>query len=195
MDIHSDNFICTENRVNHGMMGMKAMHGSRYAIIANNMFSYVDNWGIMLGPGAASHAAEPAKDGKPGRPANTDGSIVISGNVITNFGQGLEFYNWAGTGKDAATKGAILIERGQIRSNPPLTDILIVGNIVAQSDDEVGPNGEVIHPKSRYRYALLIDSPPKKDDGYKYPTNIRVHDNLFSPGRDGICNITLPSTN
>jgi hypothetical protein len=189
IDIHSDNFICSDNIVNHGMMGMKAMHGSRNGIISRNLFSHVDNWGIMLGPGAASHAAEPATDGKPGRPANTDGSIIISNNVISDFGQGWEFWNWGGTSEDAATSGAILIERGQIPSNPPLSNILIEGNIVSAVDEQLGPDGKPFQPKPRYHYALVVHRPPKSDDGYKYPQNIVVRDNLFAPGRDGITNL------
>jgi hypothetical protein len=188
IDIHSDNFICSDNTVNHGMMGMKAMHGSHYGIISPNLFSHVDNWGIMLGPGAASHAAEPAKEGQPGRPANTDGSIIVSNNIISDFGRGWEFWNWAGTSEDAATRGAILIERGQIPSNPPLSNILIEGNIVAEADEEIGPDGKPFQPKPRYHYALAIDKAPKTDDGYKYPQNIVVRDNLFAPGRDGVMN-------
>lgn len=189
IDIHSDNYICSDNIVNHGMMGMKAMHGSRYGIISRNIFSHVDNWGIMLGPGAASHPAEPAKDDQPGRPANTDGSTIVSNNVISDFGRGWEFWNWAGTSEDAATRGAILIERGQIPSNPPIANILIEGNIVAEADEEVGPDGKPFRPKPRYHYALAIDQPPKTDDGYKYPQNILVRGNLFAPGRDGVTNL------
>lgn len=189
IDIHSDNYICSDNIVNHGMMGMKAMHGSRYGIISRNIFSHVDNWGIMLGPGAASHPAEPSKDGQPGRPANTDGCTIVSNNVISEFGRGWEFWNWAGTSDDAATRGAILIERGQIPSNPPMTNILIEGNIVAEADEEVGPDGKPFQPKPRYHYALAIDQPPKNDDGYNYPRNIVVRDNLFAAGRDGVTNL------
>jgi hypothetical protein len=195
MDIHSDNYICSENTVNHGMMGMKAMHGSRNGIISNNIFSHVDNWGIMLGPGAASHDPEPAKDGKPARPANTDGTVVVSGNIISDFGRGWEFWNWGGTGPDAATSGAILIERGQIRSNPSLSDVLIVGNIVGDTDEELDPNGQVVHSKPRYKYAIVIDARPNEENGYHFPKNIRVVDNLFAPGQKGICNIPLPSPN
>lgn len=70
------------------------------------------------------------------------GSVIISGNVISSFGRGWEFWNWAGTSADAATKGAILIDRGQIPSNPPIANIPIEGNIVAEAEEELGPNGE-----------------------------------------------------
>jgi hypothetical protein len=195
IDIHSDNYICTENIVNHGMMGMKAMHGSRYGIIARNVFSHVDNWGIMIGPGAASHTAESSQDGNPGRGANSDGSVIISGNIISDFGRGWEFYNWAGTAPDAATGAVIRIERGQTKSNPPLTDVLIEGNIVSEAEDDLDSAGKPIPAKPRYKYAVLIDQAPKADDGYQYPRNIRVVDNLFTPGQNGICNTKLPGAN
>jgi hypothetical protein len=189
IDIHSDNFICTENTVNHGMMGMKAMHGSRNGIIAHNVFSHVDNWGIALGPGASSHSAETSNGGQPARESNSDGNVVISGNVISDFGRGHEFWNWGGTGPDAASKAVIRINKGQIPSNPSLTNVLIEGNMITNADEELGPRGELIHPKSRYRYAVLIDSPSGDSDDYHYPQNIRMSNNLFAAGQDGISNI------
>ncbi len=196
IDIHSDNFICTDNIVNHGMMGMKAMHGSRNGIIARNLFSHVDNWGIMLGPGSASRPAEAAHDDRPAREANSDGAMVVSDNVIANFGGGHEFWNWGGTGPDAAASAVIRVERGQLSTNPPLSDVLIKGNIITNSGDEgVVENGQVTHPKPRYRYAVLIDSPPAGSGDRHYPVNIRVIDNLFDPGLNGLCNIPLPSPN
>ena len=193
IDIHSDNFICTENIVNHGMMGMKAMHGSRNGIIARNVFSHVDNWGIMLGPGTASHPAELATDDKPERRVNADGGIIISGNVISDFGGGHEFWNWASDDADKAVPAVIRIERGQLATNPPLSDVLIEGNIITNSGDEgTVEDGEVRHPKPRYRYNVLIDTAPSGSGETHYPTNIRIVDNLFDPGLDGICNVPIP---
>lgn len=196
IDIHSDNFICTENTVNHAMMGMKAMHGSRNGIVARNLFSYVDNWGIMVGPGTASRPAQAAEGEQPARESNPDGAIVISGNVISNFGRGHEFWNWGGDGPDAAVGAVIRIERGQLASNPPLSDILVEGNIITNFGKEgVLENGEVTHPKPRYRYTVLIDSPAADSKETHYPVNVRIVDNLFDPGTDGICNVPLPELN
>jgi len=194
IDIHSDNFICTENTVNHGMMGMKAMHGSRNGIIANNLFSHVDLWGIMLGPGAASHHAQTGQDGLSERPANADGGIIVTGNVISDFGGGHEFWNWGGDGPDAAASAVIRIERGQLAANPALSDVLIQGNIITNAGDEgVVKDGQVTNPKPRYRYAVLIETQPADSTEGHYPANIRVGENLFEPGLDGICNVPLPS--
>jgi hypothetical protein len=195
IDIHSDNFICTENIVNHGMMGMKAMHGSRNGIIARNIFSHVDNWGIMLGPGTASHPAEAAADGKPAREANADGTIVISANVISDFGRGHEFWNWGGDGPDAAASAVIRFDRGQLPTNPPLSNVLVEGNVITTASEELGDNGEVVQPKPRYNYAVLIESPPPGSTDLHYPTNIRIVDNLFLPGRQGLSNVSLPESN
>ena len=48
MDVHSDKSIRSENTVNRGMTSMKAMHGSRYGIIARKIFSHVASWGINI---------------------------------------------------------------------------------------------------------------------------------------------------
>jgi hypothetical protein len=193
MDIHSDNFICTENIVNKGMMGMKAMHGSRYGIIAKNIFSRVDNWGIMVGPGTASHAAEREKDGKPARPANSDGTIIISNNVVSDFGRGLEFWNWGGDGPDAASAAVFRFERGQVASNPPLSNVLVEGNMITNSDEELGPDGEAIHPKPRYNYAVLVDEPPANSQDHHYPVNIKIVNNLFVAGQKGLSTVPISS--
>jgi hypothetical protein len=195
MDIHSDNFICTDNTVNRGMMGMKAMHGSRYGIIARNIFSHVDNWGIMLGPGTASHAAQAAAGDKPARNSNSDGSIIISNNVISDFGRGLEFWNWAGDGPDAASTAVFRFEHGQELSNPPLSNVLVEGNLITNSEEELGPDGAAIHPKPRYNYAVLIDAAPKDSNEHHYPMNIKVVNNLFIAGQQGISTVPITSSN
>lgn len=195
MDIHSDNFICTDNIVNRGMMGMKAMHGSHYGIISRNIFSHVDNWGIMLGPGTASHSPEPAKDGQPARTSNADGTIIVSNNIVSDFGCGLEFWNWGGDGPDAASTAVFRFERGQMPTNPPLSNVLVEGNVITNSELELGPDGSAIHPKPRYDYAVLIDTPPANSKEQHYPTNIRIVNNLFIPGQKGISTVPIPDTN
>jgi hypothetical protein len=195
IDIHSDNFICTENVVNHGMMGMKAMHGSRGGIIARNIFSFVDNWGIMLGPGTASHGSEPATEGKPAQQPNADGGVIISGNLISNFGEGHEFWNWAEDDPQQAVSAVIRIERGQLASNPPLSDVLIEGNVIADSGDDAHQEGEAPQDKAKYHYAVVIDRAPSGSGERHYPQNIRVVDNLFKPGLEGISNVPIGETN
>jgi hypothetical protein len=195
MDIHSDNFICTENVVNRGMMGMKAMHGSRYGIISHNIFSHVDNWGIMLGPGTGSHAAQVASIGQPARPENSDGTIIVSNNVISDFGRGLEFWNWAGDGPEAASTAVFRFEKGQLSSNPPLSNVLVLGNVITDSEHELGADGAPIHPKPRYNYAVLIDTAPKDSQEHHFPLNIKIVDNLFAPGQKGLSTVPILPSN
>ncbi|MEO8352457.1 MAG: right-handed parallel beta-helix repeat-containing protein [Chthoniobacteraceae bacterium] len=70
IDLHCDRALVTQNTINGGMIGIKAMHGSRQLIIAENMINRVDLWKIMLGPGASSHAAEPRNQEQPARAEN-----------------------------------------------------------------------------------------------------------------------------
>jgi hypothetical protein len=89
----------------------------------------------------------------------------------------------------------IRFDRGQLTSNPPLSDVLVQGNVIMESPEELGPDGQVIHRKPRYNYAVLIESrPPGSMDGH-YPRNVRIVNNMFPPGQNGICNIPLPETN
>jgi len=192
IDIHSDNYICSDNVVNHAMMGMKAMHGSRNGVIANNLFSHVDLWGIMLGPGAASHRAEPASSETPERRPNVDGAVAVTGNVIADFGRGHEFWNWTRNETDGAVSAVIRIERGQLSANPPITDVLIQGNVVTNgADEEQLVDGKLVAPQPRYRYVVVIEQPSGEGERGHYPRNIRVGDNLFEPGLEGVCNVPL----
>jgi len=192
IDLHCDRALVTHNTVNGGMIGIKAMHGSQHLVISENLLNRVDLWGIMVGPGAASHHAEPAAEGKAARPANTDGAARIVGNVISDYGYGNEYWNWGG---DTGVSGsfAIRIDRGQIASNPPISDVLVQGNIVSDpGKDGVLVDGKLTNPKPHYRYAFYVELPkPGEPDG-RYPKRIHVLDNLFDPGIDGAANVPLP---
>jgi hypothetical protein len=191
IDIHSDNFLCTGNIVNHAMIGMKAMHGSRNGIVSNNLFSFVDLWAIMLGPGASSDVPHPATEKQPAVQANDDGGTLVTGNVVSDFGYGHDYWNWSGDTSDSLPSGVIRIERGQLASNPPLTDVLIHGNVVTGRASE-NPQGD---QPPRYQYALRIDVTPEGSGERDFPGNIRVGENLFAPGVEGVCNTPLPLTN
>jgi hypothetical protein len=173
------------------MIGMKAMHGSRNGIVSNNLFSFVDLWAIMLGPGAASDVPREATAEQPAVAANDDGSTLVTGNVVSDFGYGHDFWNWSGDTPDSLPSGVIRIERGQLASNPPLTDVLIQGNVVTGRASE-NPQGD---QPPRYRYALLVDVTPQGSSERHFPSNIRVGENLFAPGVEGVCNTPLPLTN
>jgi hypothetical protein len=192
IDLHCDRAIVTHNTVNGGMIGIKAMHGSRHLVISENILNRVDLWGIMLGPGAASHHAEPAAEGKAARPANTDGAVRLVGNVISDYGYGNEYWNWGGDG-GVGSSFAIRIDRGQLASNPPIADVLVQGNIVSDpGKDGVLVDGKLTNPKPRYRHAFHIDLPKSGEPDEHYPRNIHVLDNLFEPGTDGVANVPLP---
>jgi hypothetical protein len=195
VDNQCDDYLITENIINRGMMGMKAMHGSSIGMVAGNIFSHVDNWGIMLGAGASSHAAEPAHNGHAARPANTDGIVVVSNNLVTDFGRGLEFWNWGVPHVNPAAPGAFLIKRGQIPTNPSLRHVLIESNMVTSPDDEIAENGTIEPVKARYRQAVQMDRPANANDGYQYPQDIRFYDNILAPGRDGLSSVALPPSN
>ena len=192
IDLHCDRALVTHNTINRGMIGIKAMHGSRHLVIAENMITRVDLWGIMLGPGASSHSAVPAKENIPARPANNDGAVRLVGNIISDYGEGNEYWNWGGD-PEVSSSYAIRIDRGQLTSNPGIRDVLVQGNIVTDSEKEgVIVNGQVTHPKPRYRYAFYIELPNGGEAEGRYPKNIQVFDNLFDIGTDGVSNVPLP---
>jgi nitrous oxidase accessory protein NosD len=124
IDLHSDHVIVAQNIVNNSHIGMKAMHGSRYVLIIGNQFIKNDLWSIGLMPGAASHAAAPARDGKPAATPNVDGGSIIANNIISDFGYGHTAWIWGNNGVP------LRFDRGQKPDNPPLTDVLIQGNVV-----------------------------------------------------------------
>ena len=192
IDLHCDRALVTHNTVNGGMIGIKAMHGSRHLVISENMLNRIDLWGIMLGPGASSHHAEAAAEGRAARPANTDGAVRLVGNVISDYGYGNEYWNWGGE-KGVSSSYAIRIDRGQIASNPPISDVLVQGNIVTDpGKDGVLVEGKLTNPKPRYRYAFYMELPKAGESDARYPKNIHVLDNIFEPGADGESNVPLP---
>jgi len=192
IDLHCDRALVTHNSVNGGMIGIKAMHGSRHLVISENMLSRIDLWGIMLGPGSASHHTEAGAEGRAARPANTDGAVRVVGNIISEYGYGNEYWNWGGDAGVSSTY-AIRIDRGQLASNPPISDVLVQGNIVTDPGrDGVLVDGKLTKPKPRYRYAFFIELPNSGEPVGRYPKNIHVVDNVFEPGTDGEANVPLP---
>jgi hypothetical protein len=189
IDIHSDYITVTNNIIRNAMIGMKAMHGSRHVLISNNQFNRVDLWGILLMPGAGSHAAEPAKEGKEVRAANTDGGTVVANNIITEFGLGDQYWNWVGRGE--LTCNAISIQGGQLLENPPLRDVLIQGNVVYDDGrDQVIVEGKPQVVPPRFKYSIYVEREKKP-----IPENILIQGNLFHRGSQGFSNIDLDPSN
>lgn len=161
IDLHCDHVIVSGNVVNHAHIGMKAMHGSRNVLITGNQFIRNDLWAIGLMPGAAAH---PATDG---RQANADGGSVITGNIISDFGHGEAHWMWG------MERSPFKFDAGQDADDPPLTDVLIQGNLVHNP----GP--------VRYKYAVIIADEPSR------PRNLHFSNNLFPPGTQGVSNREL----
>lgn len=193
IDIHSDDVICANNIVDHGFMGVKMTHGSRNVIVEGNLLTYIDLWGILVNPGAASEYAVEAKDGSPAKAGNHDSGILIANNQITEFGYGHEYWNWGGRSDDGGSSFPINLMGKQLEENPNISDVLIQGNIVYDAGrDGVLVDGVLVKEKPRYRFALYIEY---AEDNPNFPKNVIVGENLFHPGREGVCNHLLPLGN
>jgi hypothetical protein len=162
LDIHADHVIVSQNIITNAFIGMKAMHGSRNVLISGNQFVRNSLWAIGLMPGAAAH---PATDDKP---ENADGGSIISNNIISDFGYGDAHGIWGDE------RSPIKFDTGQQPDDPPLTDVIITGNVI----NSIG--------KPRYKYAVIIPGGPNA------PRGLHFSNNLFHPGTQGVCNGELP---
>lgn len=155
IDLHCDHVIVANNIVSNSFMGMKAMHGSRNVLITGNQFSRNCLWAIGLMPGAAAG------------PENPDGGSVIANNIISDFGHGDAHWIWG------SERSPFKFDTGQEDDDPPLSDVVIQGNVV----QTIG--------EPRYRYAVIIAGGPNS------PRGLYFSNNLFHPGTDGISNNEL----
>lgn len=162
IDLHSDHVIVSNNIIVNSFMGMKAMHGSRNVIITGNQFVKNSLWSIGLMPGAAAH---PDVNGKP---ANADGGSVIANNIISDFGHGDAHWIWGDE------RSPFKFDNGQQPDDPPLTDVIVTGNLVHC----IGT--------PRYKYAVIIAG------GENGPRGMHFSNNLLHPGSQGVCNQALP---
>ncbi len=194
IDLHCDHAIVKDNLIDCAMIGIKATHGCRNLIISGNLVRRADLWGILLNPGAASHAVEGATGGEPAKPANVDAGTIVSGNIITDYGYGHEFWNWGGRGDDYPGSYAIALFEGQLDTNPPLRDILVSGNIVYNTGrDGIVRNGKPRDERPRYRYAVYVGPWGEGNErGPTFPQDIVFADNIFHPGIAGVSTIDIP---
>lgn len=191
IDIHSDFVVVANNTVDCGMMGVKATHGARNILISGNMLRRIDLWGVLLNPGTASWHATDATDSEPAREANVDGGTVITGNIITDFGYGNEYWNWGGKHNGRGSFPIALYE-GQLDTNPPLHDVVIDGNVVYDTGrDKIIRDGKAVYEPPHYQYAIYIGPWGGGDPGPTYPQHIVIGDNVLHPGTDGVSNIDL----
>ena len=155
IDLHCDHAIVSGNVVVNCFMGMKAMHGSRNIVVTNNQFSKNSLWAIGMMPGAASHAS------------NTDGGSIISNNIISDFGEGDAAWIWG------TQRSPFKFDHGQEPDDPPLTDVILQGNMLHHRGG------------AKYRYAVVIEGEPNA------PKNLRFSNNWLMPGTDGMCNTEI----
>ena len=182
IDIHADHVTCTGNLVINAFVGMKAMHGSRHVLIANNQFVRNDLWSVGLMPGVASHGAVAAGGGAGEQPANTDGGSVIANNIISEFGYGDSHWIWD---PQQHTCAPMLFDHGQESDDPPLSGVVVTGNVVYDSGRMSGSAGSAGEPP-RYRYAVYVSPAPNG------PRELHFHGNLFHRGTEGVSNVDLP---
>ncbi|MFV1968312.1 MAG: hypothetical protein ACC628_23045 [Pirellulaceae bacterium] len=177
IDIHADHVIISHNIVNNAFVGMKAMHGSRHVLVLGNQFIKNDLWSIGLMPGALSHAARSDGDGGGPAEANVDGGSIIANNIISDFGYGHAHWIWGNNGSP------IKLDTGQKPTNPPLSDVVIQGNIVYDTGrDEAGAGGDSKGARPRYRYAISVASDV---------VGLHCSNNILHPGSKGISNVRL----
>lgn len=179
IDLHADHVVVSQNIVLNAAVGMKAMHGSRHVLIANNQFVRNDLWSIGLMPGAAAHGGRPAADGSSAQPvgANRDGGSIIANNIISEFGFGHAHWIWNGQGTP------IRFDNGQQADDPPLREVVVTGNVVYDSGtDAQVVDGTLQSVPPRYQYAVRISAEVR---GLVFGANV------FHPGIEGVSNVPL----
>jgi hypothetical protein len=182
LDLHCDQAIVAHNIVTNCFIGMKAMHGSRNVLITGNQFIRNDLWSIGLMPGTASSFARAAEGDTPAQEPNVTGGCIIAQNIISDFGTGDMAWVWGG--KSAAP---LRFEHGALPENPPLSEVLIQGNLLYDSGrDQPLTNGVPQRPPPHYRYAVLIETTPPHP-----PEGLHFSGNLFHPGTQGVSNTEL----
>lgn len=192
IDMHSDFLVCTENIIDHCMIGLKGTHGCRHLIWTENIIRCADLWGILLNPGALSHFPSEANDQNPEPlPANVDAGTIIAHNIVTDYGFGHEYWNWGGGREDLGSSYPIALYEGQLDENPPLNHILIDGNIVYDTGkDKILEDGKPVDVPPRYRYAVYV-GPWGGEPGPTFPQNLHFTNNILHPGKDGVSTIEL----
>ncbi|MEZ0276537.1 MAG: hypothetical protein ACAH88_16625, partial [Roseimicrobium sp.] len=184
IDLHCDQIIVSNNIVNNAFIGMKAMHGSRHVLIIGNQFIKNDLWSIGLMPGAASHHSQPATADRPVLAPNVDGGSIIANNIISDFGYGSAAWMWTET----ASCNPLRFDKGQTPQNPPLTDVLIQGNVIYDTGrDSPLIEGTPRKEGPRYGYAVRIET-----DGKNPPQGLHFSNNILHPGSKGVSNVDLP---
>jgi hypothetical protein len=183
IDVHADHVTVSGNFVINSFIGIKAMHGSRHVLIANNQFIRNDLWSIGLMPGAASHGPVPGNGESPRRAPNVDGGSLIANNIISEFGYGDSHWIWD---PEQHTCAPILLDRGQEADDPPLRDVVVTGNVVYDFGrrDAAADGGPKREPP-RYRFAVYVNPDASGPQGLLFGNN------LLHAGTEGVSNVEL----
>ena len=181
IDMHADWVICSNNLISHCMIGLKAVHGSKHMMMEGNQITHVDLWGILLQPGTASRIAAPAEGNETAGGENIDGGSMIANNIISQFGFGEQYWNWAPRAKFTAMN----LGAAPLPENPPLRSLLVIGNLVHDSGrDGVLVDGQWTQVDPRYLYCALLES-----DKPNAAQNVHFYGNLFDPGSKGVTDL------
>jgi hypothetical protein len=173
VDIHADHVTFTDNVIHYAFIGIKCMHGAKNVLITNNNVSHNDLWGLVMLPGTSAHAGRSSRDATP----NVTRGNLIANNLFSDFGYGHEVHNW----KDSSSRNVLQFESGPLPDNPPLTDVIVQGNIVY--DPGRDRDATKCNPP-RYLHAVYVD--PKLDRA-----TFRFSNNLLHPGQRGVSNTTV----
>jgi len=103
--------------------------------------------------------------------------MVCWASKRSQFGYGHAHWIWGDRGSP------ILLDSGQKPENPPLTDVLVQGNIVYNSGrDRLGSTKGAAGKGPRYQYAVRVAREAR---------NIHFANNILAPGREGVSNLKL----
>jgi len=186
VDVHADFVTVSRNEISVCHSGIKTMHGGRHVMIVNNLVDRADDEGIYLGAGNAHHA-EPAREGKPAKPENTNHGCLVAKNIITDLGRGLEA--WALWKPGVPGNSPVGIKIAGISNGQLLRDDLVIsGNLIYDSGpDGLMEDGQVIFDRQpHFKYAVWIE--PEAAAQMKH---LRFSGNLFPPGELGVSNVEL----
>jgi hypothetical protein len=182
IDAHSDFMTLVGNHVEDCYIGLKAFHGSRGVIIANNIVRAAAKYGILLRPGSGSFEASEALGTQAARGENVERGFIISNNIISDTGWGSESWRLASDESDPSMPAAIKLGTGPLPENPVLRDVIVQGNLVYdRGRDKVLVDGKAQTVPPRYKRAVWMDEKP-------VPENIIFMGNIFHAGSKGVSN-------
>ena len=123
--------------------------------------------------------------GHPAQGPNNDGGSIIANNIISDFGYGDAAWIW---GSSSGSACPIRFDHAPLLENPPLTDVIVQGNIIYDSGRDLPlVNGVPTREAPRYKYAVRIES-----TGTNPPQGLHFMGNIFHPGTAGVSNVELP---